>query len=233
LQALVFPHGLRSIGPGAFQGCSALSVVVLPSTLEQIGDRAFAECRLQRLVVQPMIGLRSVGVEVFGPVQELDVAGWSSDLRGFEGLAKLVYDAFPGAETVRGWPAFVADLAVGVSVQAARRGHVDHLRKLGAQPLPEWLRGVAGTRRVLVPLRAFRLMVRYCLEIVKFLVRNSTTDLELGDLGEGSGDRMGAQEVPAGPEFSPDRTLNGETVLRLLELGQVDRLSERAARNHV
>jgi hypothetical protein len=51
-----------------------------------------------------------------------------------------------------------------------------------------------------MPVSAFRLMVRYRLEIVKFLVRNSTTDLQLGALGDGSGDGMGAQEVPAGPE---------------------------------
>jgi hypothetical protein len=203
LGAVVFPHGLRSIGRGAFEGCSALSDVVLPTTLEQIGDRAFGECSLHRLVVQPMIGLRSVGVDVFGRVQELDIAGWSIDLRGFEGLAnlaRLLYNACLSAETVRGWPGAPADLAVSVSVEAARLGHVDHLRKLGEEPMAGRLLRVTGTGRVPVPVSAFRWMVRQCLEIVKFLVRNSTTDLELGDFGEGSGDRMGAREVPAGPE---------------------------------
>jgi hypothetical protein len=56
------------------------------------------------------------------------------------------------------------------------------------------------------------------------MIRNSSTDLGLGGLGEGSGDRPWEQEVPAGGEFYPDGTLNGALVFRLLQRGDDDQL---------
>jgi hypothetical protein len=117
-----------------------------------------------------MMHLRSVGVEVFSQVRVLEVPGWSSDLRSFGGLAKLVYDAFPGAETMRGRDADLGDLAVAVCVEAVRLKAVDCLRDFPAKSM------VAGTARVSVSVTDLRWMVGQCLPIVVFMIRNSSTD---------------------------------------------------------
>ena len=45
--------GVRSIGSGAFSGCSSLTSAILPSSLESIGEYAFTDCYRLKEVVLP------------------------------------------------------------------------------------------------------------------------------------------------------------------------------------
>ena len=42
--AFVFPDGLLSIGPSAFESCGELTVVSIPSSVNSIGTATFAAC---------------------------------------------------------------------------------------------------------------------------------------------------------------------------------------------
>lgn len=38
------PHGVKRIGPGAFQNCSGITSIEIPDSVTSIGDSAFCEC---------------------------------------------------------------------------------------------------------------------------------------------------------------------------------------------
>lgn len=45
VESVHIPHGVLSIGNGAFSGCKALKSISLPKTLSSIGDNAFKNCK--------------------------------------------------------------------------------------------------------------------------------------------------------------------------------------------
>ena len=44
IQKVMIAEGTRTIGPGAFSGCTGLSEITLPASLESIDETAFEGC---------------------------------------------------------------------------------------------------------------------------------------------------------------------------------------------
>lgn len=54
IQKVMIAEGTRTIGPGAFSGCTGLSEITLPASLESIDETAFEECgQLSAVYVTP------------------------------------------------------------------------------------------------------------------------------------------------------------------------------------
>ena len=64
LKHVVFPRGLKRIGPSAFWGCDSLLEVDLPDGVDYISEEAFQDCKALRFVKLPK-GLKSIGDNAF------------------------------------------------------------------------------------------------------------------------------------------------------------------------
>lgn len=83
LKVIEFPSALKSIGFGAFSGCSQLEHIKLPSMLKTIGSKAFSDCsRLKNIELPPT--LKTI------------------DDNTFSGCSNLEKISLPGVETING-----------------------------------------------------------------------------------------------------------------------------------
>lgn len=90
LTSVKLPSGLKTIGEGAFTGCTKLTSITLPSTLTAIGDYAFAGCTALRSITLPA-SVETVGDGAFmrcKALTSLSVAS-SSKLRSIGNAAML------------------------------------------------------------------------------------------------------------------------------------------------
>lgn len=110
LNRVTFSAALKSIGVGAFDGCSSLDSIVVPASVENIGDGAFINCTaLASLNLSS--GLRSVGDSAFAGCSKLVSVSIPSSVASvgagaFSNCSALATVSLPGSEAWIGVEAF-------------------------------------------------------------------------------------------------------------------------------
>ena len=89
LEGVEIAEGMRSIGEGAFCGCSQLARIELPSTLEHIGPRAMQDTRLEKIDLK---NVRLMEEEVFRYCDRLENIKASSCNVKFRVKDGVLYD---------------------------------------------------------------------------------------------------------------------------------------------
>ena len=113
----IVPQGVKSIGDGAFQGCSGLTSLSLPSSVKTIGNNAFENCSNLKSITMPTT-LTNIGSNAFYDCDSLTYITLPEDLTGMgsyafydcgslasisipKGLTTIGYSTFYGCESLR------------------------------------------------------------------------------------------------------------------------------------
>lgn len=70
---VILPDSLLTVGEGAFEGCTNLSVVVMGKQVERIKDRAFANCKISNIMLPET--LKELGIGAIDEVVKITYAG--------------------------------------------------------------------------------------------------------------------------------------------------------------
>jgi hypothetical protein len=105
---LTLPDSLKTIGEGAFEGCSSLLDVSFGSNIEAVKDRAFAECGLSQVSLPQ--SLKTVGIGAFDDSVNVTYEGsaptvtheLSAERLSNENYRKTVQDTEAAGVTVKG-----------------------------------------------------------------------------------------------------------------------------------